>query len=456
MTAGESPGSSKDSNSVDTQVRNELLKTAIVALPMLLVGMTLDWLKVRIMSQPGQALWIIIPAIVFVSLILFRTATRQSFKLGWPFVGFFAIYILIFFTAAETSLLDWRRSLVGYNKSVPPNFIALNHFGDWHYRFGRKGDEEWDFAIVLMKFRRTPQEKSNPHQDRLMIADMIRLAQLYQAKGIALDFYLSDYSSYFPDDGSPDNRVDEFLCDAIESAKEHMPVFVGYDYRSENGIDKQEIDPDLEKCLSESAQGHIIGYAEGDGIIRSVPLYFRHSRALESLSLRVAKSFDPQVKEPDNGLLQFTRPENDFPVTTFDTLMNNPDKRSILRSRFIFVGEESEEVTTPYGRKPGVEIHAYAAYSLKHNQFIQRGSWWSSLLMIFLLCYLIMVLTSRGAGNLKLVLINGAFSLLIVVIAVLAMHVSLTWIDVVYPLVATWGFLVLLIAIRTIAARRAK
>ena len=444
MTAQESPDAKKDSDSGDKEPGKEWLKSLWLAVPMLLLGMAVDWLKDKTITQPGQALWFIVPAIVFVGLT-HRRASRQRIKLGPSFVAFFAVYILIFFVAAETSLLDWRRSLVGYKKSVPSNFLALNHLGDWHYRFATKRDEEWNLAVVLMK----PAPKTS--DGRLEIADLIRLAQISQAKGIALDFYFGD--------DPEDNRADDFLCAEIQSAKEKLPVFVGYDYRQiGDRIDRLPIDPDLEKCLSQDQEQHIVGYAEWDGIVRFVPLYFANDRSLESLSLKVARRFDPQLKAPDNGLLQFTKPENELLTTTFDRLMEHPDERSILTGRFILVGEDSAQDSrpTPYGVKPGVVIHAYAAYSLKHNRFIQRASWWSSLGMIFLCCYLIMVFTSRGAGTLKLILINAGFSLFILTLSALAMSISLTWIDVVYPLAATWLFLPLLISIRRLSERKTK
>jgi hypothetical protein len=76
--------------------------------------------------------------------------------------------------------------------------------------------------------------------------------------------------------------------------------------------------------------------------------------------------------------------------------------------------------------------------------------------MITLLCYLMMVLTSLGVANLKLILINVAFSAFIVAIAILSMYVWLTWIDLVYPLLATWLFLLVLMVMRRIGLRKAR
>jgi CHASE2 domain-containing sensor protein len=191
-------------------------------------------------------------------------------------------------------------------------------------------------------------------------------------------------------------------------------------------------------------------------MVRAVPLYFQGDRESESLSLKIARKLDPQVKVPANGLLQFIKPEKDFPAITYEELEQGSDEdRAILRSRFILVGENSERDSfrTPYGTRPGIAVHAYAIQSLRHNHFITRAPWWISLLMILLLCYLMMVLTARGVGNLKLIIINLAFSVLIVGIAIIAMYLWLTWIDLVYPLLATWVFLIALLVMRAVRKR---
>jgi CHASE2 domain-containing sensor protein len=444
MTPEELP-SGKNSKPLDAELRKDLLKSLTLAFPTLLIGMSVGWLKDRIGHQPGQALWIVIPGLVLLSLIFVRTTTRQKLKLGWPFLVFLPVYILVFFFAATSNLLDWKRSLTGYDKAVPRNFLALNRFGDWHYRFAPEEPPDNDLAIVLVK----PPE--SVEAGRFQIQDLLAMAQAHQAKAVALDFYFQDYAE--------DIGVDESLCGEIENAKAAgMPVLVTYNFQLKYGSPTRiQIDPDLEKCLPLSAQGHVMGYAESDGKVRSIPLYFGNNRQLESLSLKIAKILNPQSQPPANGLLQFLKPAKQFPMIAFEDLDQGSDEdQAILRDRIIVVGEDSPQDSFPtaYGVLPGAVIHAYAIHSLRHNHFIERASWWISLLMISLLCYLMMVLTARGVGNVKLVVINLAFSVLIVGIAILAMYLWLTWIDLVYPLLATWLFLLLLIALRTIGFKK--
>jgi CHASE2 domain-containing sensor protein len=424
-------------------------------------------LKEKLSSEPGQALWIIVPASVVVLLTILAILNNQRFRVGWVFAALFAAYLLVFSIAAQTSLLDWKGSLVGYGKEVPRNFLALNRFGDWHYKFASEVPGDKDLAIVTMK------RPGSLNEGRFDIARLIRLAVANEARGIAFDFY-------FNENADP-KALDALLCAEIENTKtkaKNFPVLVAYDYEpGKDTITRTRIADSLEACLPfPAAQGHMIGYAERDGIIRMIPLYFRGDRKLESLSLRIARYLEPDLKEPGSWLLQFIKPADDFPIITYDSLIENPAERAKLQDCFVLVGEESKEdsFTTPYGVKPGVVIHAFAIHSLRREHFIKRTSWWSSFMMIAVSCFVIMYVASRPESswrailklgshfsleshysqypsafrNLMLIIVSTVLSLLLVLLSAMAMHLSLTWIDVVYPLLALWLFLLILIVLR--------
>lgn len=436
---------------LDAELRRDLHKQLAMALPTALIALILAWLSDKLVNNPGPALLVIVPGIICLAIIFVRSTVRQRLKLGWPFLAFLPIYILVFYLAAETRVLDWKRTLVGYEDTVPRNFLALNHYGDWHYKVAAEAPELPNLAIVLMHPAQTIR------QGRQEIADMIAIAQSSGARGVALDFYFEKYQEEKSDQ---DRGTDEYLCSNIISAREKdMKIFIVDNFKLEtNGMDRVQIDPDLEKCLAPSDRGHLLGYAEADGVVRSIPLYFWNDPTRESLSLKIARTFDSNLKVPSNGLLQFIKPKNDFRIVTFTQLDESEEERSMLNDRFLLVGEDSaqDSFDTPFGRKPGVMIHAYAVQSLLRNQFVERPPWWLSLLMISVWCYLMMVLMARGTGNLKLTLINAAVSLFIVGISVLAMRLWLTWIDLIYPLLATWLFLLLLIALGRIAMRKTR
>lgn len=475
MTPAESPAAGEN-KPLDAEIRKDLKKYLALAFPLLVIGIILDLLKGKFVNQPGLALWIIVPGVVISCLIFLKTTTRTHLKLGWPFLIFLFVYIVMFFIAAETRLLDWKRSLSGYEKAIPGNFLALNRFGDWHYKFASEVPDQ-KLAIVLMN------HPASIEQGRLDIATLIDFAATSEARGVALDFAFDDISSDNAESDAKAKTLDQYICKTIADAKalrlkndsHEWPVLVAYDFQeTEDGhTDRNAIDPRLQDgCLPIEAQGHGADYVEWDGKVRSIPVYLdevptpNESVRYESLSLKIAKTFDPQIQGPGNGLLQFVKPQIDFkPIIWEDWEKANvddpaklPDFAAKLKGRFIIVGERSQQDSfpTPYGVQPGAVIHGYAVHSLRQNHFIKRSDWWVTLLMISLMCYLMMVLTSLGIANVKLILINAGFSIIMVGISVLVMYVWLIWIDLVYPLLATWLFLFLLIAMRSIGTRMAQ
>ena len=108
--------------------------------------------------------------------------------------------------------------------------------------------------------------------------------------------------------------------------------------------------------------------------------------------------------------------------------------------RFVIVGSDRPDDIhlTPYGKLPGVLIHAYAANALKADRVIRRLDVQWTLPAILVLCYVLVLLQSYG--GLRPLLIGAALIAVAVVLsAVFAMRLRLVWIDVSYPLMATAG-----------------
>ncbi|MFY9620415.1 MAG: CHASE2 domain-containing protein [Pyrinomonadaceae bacterium] len=447
MSPPESEKSTGSSKPLDAELRKDLLKMFAMAFPTAVIAMLIAWTRDKFANQPGSALLIIIPGLIVLALLFVGSTIRSRVKLGWRFLVFLPLYILVFFFAAQSRLLDGKSTLVGYDDVVPRNFLALNRHGDWHYRVASEEPPLQNLAIVLMKPPETYQ------QGRLEIADLIAIAQSSGARGVALDAYFVKYKA---DKDAAEKGIDELLCYTIERARSKgLKVLVAYTFKSADSMDRLSMDPDLEKCLPPSEQGHLLGYAESDGIVRTIPLYFRGDRQREAFSLKIARSFDASVSVPGDGLLQFIKTSGDFRTVYFDKLDQNEEEQSALNDRFILAGEDSpqDSFQTPYGPRSGVVIHAYTVQGLLHNHFIKRPPWWISLLMVSVWCYLMMVLAAQGVGNMKLILTNAAFSILIVAIAALVMHFWETWIDLVYPLLATWIYMFLLIILRKIGLK---
>jgi CHASE2 domain-containing protein len=443
MTIEESK-TTEDKNLLDAELRKDLRKLVVMSLPTLLFGMAIKYVGDRSVNHPETVILFILPGIAMLAVVMLRATIRKKFMLGWPFLVFLSIYILTFSFAAYTGVLDWKRKLIGYDDAVPQNFLALNYYGDWHYEVVSQKPALNKLVIVLMK----PPESYE--QGRLDVATLLAISQSSGAVGVAVDSF---FVKYVPENEEDKKGIDEILCMNLDDARNKgLKVFVAYDFNVIGDyIDVLPVDPDLAKCLPEADQGHMAGYAESDGLIRSIPLYFANDPAQEALSLKVARVLDSKVN-PTVRLLQFTEFKTVIRNFTLEELKEPDADRSVLNRRFVLAGEDSEKDSfqTPFGKKHGVEIHAYAIQSLLQNRFIKRPPAWLSMFMIAVWCYLLMVFAARGVANLKLILINAAFSAFTVAISALAMGLCLTWIDVIYPLLAAWLFLLLLIALRRI------
>lgn len=447
-------GEEKSSEETNEEARRDWRAIILdwIKLPLIvLLAWATDGFK-NLLTQPGHALWVFIPLAVL-SVSLLNPQSKEYFRLPWHRIGILAAYTLVFFAIVETGLLDWKRPLVGFENSVPRNFLNLDRFGDWLYLVAPETRNS-DFAVVLKKHPPSIEER------RLQIADLIELASESDAKGIALDFYFVDEAS----------GIDEYLCNTITEAKidsnaRQMPIFVGYDFEITNkGINRLPGNPLLDKCLLESSRGHAIGYQARDGVIRSIPLYRENNPRYPALSMKAATQIaGEKTASVENGLLEFVKPKNDFELLQFEKLWSdykgNPkeweEDQKALRDKLVLVGEESDEFKTPYGTKPGAVVHAYAAHSLTQNHFIKRYRWWTSLAIIFVLGYLLMVEEFQHRGKVKRLLrINVAFSFFIVLFAILSMSLWLNWIEVAHPLLAIWLLLVPLMLVTKIRPKQ--
>jgi hypothetical protein len=139
--------------------RADLIKLLVMALPGMFVAMAVDWLNHEITTQPWQAAWILVPVIIAAYVVWQVVKGRREFRIGGLFLGFFLAYVLIFSIAAETGVLDVKRSLSGYEQSVPRNFLALNRFGDWHYFFAPKLPAQQNLTLVTMDPVRTLEDR---------------------------------------------------------------------------------------------------------------------------------------------------------------------------------------------------------------------------------------------------------------------------------------------------------
>jgi len=205
----------------------------------------------------------------------------------------------------------------------------------------------------------------------------------------------------------------------------------------------------------ETSQGHLLGYVEADNMVRAIPLFFKAQSDRPALCVRIAQALegDKLVIPP---LLYFIAPKKRFSQLTYAELKRNPEVRNRLRDNFILVGERSDRdiFDTPFGSVSGVIIHAYAAHSLRSGHFVERQPEWMSFIFVFGLCFLISILAAENTPPKRLVIITVMASAAVLAIADASMFIWRVWLAVIYPLVAMWLLLSLLLLLRRKFSKR--
>jgi len=416
---------------------SEKLRTQLIlAVPFAIIGYLTNLLVGKLIDQPWHALCIILPLLV-VAVWLILKEGKIEFELRSRFITLFLVYVVLFSVAAGSSVFDFKKTLIGYENKVPSNWFSLNFLGDWRYKICPKNERRPQLIIVLLKptqsLRTTRQE----------IINLIKLSREQEAKGIAFDFYFRKSS-----------EIDPLLCWQVEEARnDNFPVFVGYSFLViDKGISRELLPESLKSCFpKEESQGHLVGYAESDGKVRMIPLYFQDDPDLEALSLKVAKAIKKEeISVPDNGLLQYVKPGRDLTIITYDKLFKDKNEWPKLRDQFVLVGEDSETDTfsTPYGRQRGVILHAYAIHSLLHNHYIKRVPLLFTMFSIYFACFWLAFFTQEWQSISKLIGFCILVSLVFLLLSVLAISISITWLDISYFYSALWLFLVVLLFVK--------
>lgn len=413
--------------------KEQLILAVLTGLPMLFLNQILDWVSDQTTSEPWQVLWLLMPMALIAHLLWRVVKRRGALRLHLPFIFFFCAYILLFSVAAGSRFLDWKQTLIGFEDSVPRNWLSLNWAGDWRYNVLPRKSRPTDMLVVTVE----PAQTKSLQEGRMQIVRLIKLAAKNGARGIAFDFYLTKTSA-----------LDPLICHTVAQAG--IPVFIGYTFdRHEDDISARPNTKSLENCLPmETSQGHLLGYIEADNRVRSIPLFFKGQPDRPALSVRIAQAMEGDKLEIP-PLLYFIAPEKKFIEIKYDEL-EEENARKRLRDNFVIVGERSKRdmFDTPFGTVPGVMIHANAAYSLRSGHFIKRPPEWMSFILVFGLCFMISILAAENRPPKRLLIITITASAAILAIASASIFIWQVWLAIIYPLVAMWLLLGLFLLFR--------
>jgi hypothetical protein len=417
------------------QYRDRLVDMLVFAVPSALLPAAVAYLVNPITAQPWQALWIVVPLGVAVAFLWRHLRGRTDMSLRGGFLLFLILYLAAFGVAATADLGVWSRQPTQSVEAVDRRFTP-SWAGDWRYKMVPKRAESGLLVVTM-----PPQPDSTTA--RVNMGQLIELARTRGALGIAFDAY---FGGSAPTDG--------FLCEAVALASEaELPVFAGYGFEG-RGKEKSALGypAALEACLPrDEAQGHLIGLVDGDGKVRTIPLFFLRPGERPSLSLRVATGMGMQADSAELrriGLLRYLPPSDGVPIRTLQQINEGDD--DLLEDRFVLVGDDSQAETfrTPFGPRLGVIIHAWAVHSLRTGHFLRPTAWWSGFLLLLVSCYYLTVQARNRVPTKRLLAQTAWISVGVIALSVVALFFSY-WVDVIYLAVGTWLLTLLLIGLRS-------
>jgi CHASE2 domain-containing sensor protein len=416
--------------------KERLLQVAVLGIPTIILSKLNDELSGRILEQPWQALWFLVPIGIAVWVLRQSLAGRREFRIDRRMLIFLGAYVLLFSLASQMSFLDWSRKLTVFGREGERSWLTPVSWGDWRYRILPKKRDSDELVLVLLE----PGAGKSREVARKELVDLIAIAAGNGVRGVALDFYFEGESA-----------MDRLLCAVIE--RSGIPVFAGFGFERFGGRIAELPMPDsLRPCFPAEHTGHLAGFIDADEVARLTPLFFLNDETRPALSLLVARALSggAALRLPNDGLLRFVEPLAAYEPLRLAELEGSETARNLLRNRFLLVGEESDRDSfkTPFGRKPGVMVHADVVHSLRQAHFVEKPPWWLGLGFILVFCFWIAVRFDNGASAARLALICLAATACLVAVAVTGLFVGPYWFDVVYPVTAVWILLPLLLGVR--------
>jgi len=436
-----------------TRYREKVIEAAILAVPLSLIAATQSWISARLFAEPWKILWVVLP-LAIVTWLTWRVVVRPKQRTpDWRWFIVLGLFCALFALASASDLFVWKRvakSAASYESDENAGgWIAPVWLGDWRYRLVRRAPGELSGVVLILQ-----QNPPDASKEALRVRDrrLIELARIGGARGMAFDVAYEGKS-----------RVDSIFCAAVERAKSEQQgfrVLSAYDLTPAEGelLPRRPPTPQSASvlpCLPASEQGHAMGLAEGDGVVRSIPLRWEGENA-PAFSLRVAEALRngdtsrPKLSLTAGELLRFVPPRDELRIIEgprLDALDRSPEQ---LAGYFLIVGERSASDTfrTPFGNLPGAVVHAYAVHSLLSGAYIRRPPALWSAFIVFAGCYVLTLSAAKRATASHLALTAFVLTMIIVAMSAAAIWLWRVWLDVVYALAAIWLLLPLLIVAR--------
>lgn len=434
--------------------RDKLLETAAIGLPTAIFTLICDRVAKHVLDSPWQVLWVVIP-FAFLAWIAWKLVRRQApRKLDWRLLLFCSFYSVTFALASTAQLTAWKRHPVSGNDAAHQTWTSVFpiRWGDWRYRYfvhDPPAPEAPPIALLLIE----PTPHANKNELRNRDVKVITLARRGNVAGLVLDFIYrgpSEIDAYFCKDigAFTDKGKKEEVQRALVTAYEMRPVPAFNRYERSPRFDEQP------PCLLQTQQGHAMGLADIDGIVRGIPLFWespqrKHPALSWQLTTQLKKQQKERAREPTDLFLRILpAPQDAMAIyTSQQKLSESPD---VLSGVILVVGDQSkgDEFHTPFGDVPGAKLHAFAIYDLLNGYSLTRPPQWLYALFIIAICTLGTAFASGGASLPRMLLGAAGMTAFILLLSASVMYFLSIWLDAIYPITAIWLLIPLTLLLR--------
>jgi hypothetical protein len=432
--------------------RGKLLETAVIGVPTAIFTLICDRIAKHVLDSPRQVLWVVLPC-ALLAWIAWRLAREQPLrKLNWRLLLFCSLYSVIFALASTAQLTAWKRHPVAGNDAAHQSWTSVFpiRWGDWRYRyFVHDPPAPRAPPIALLLIEQPPH--ANKDQLRNRDVTIIALAKRGNVAGLVFDFIYrgpSDVDAYFCKDIRSFTDKKEDVQRALVTAYEVRPIPEFNRYERSPRSDEQP------PCLVQSQQGHAMGLADVDGLVRGIPLFWespqrKHPALSWQLTTQLKKQQQEKAREPADLFLRILpAPKDAIAIyTSQQTLSQHPD---LLSGAILVVGDQStgDQFHTPFGDVQGAKLHAFAIYDLVNGYALTRPPQWLYALFIIAICTLGTVYASGSASLPRMLIGAAAMTAFILLLSASVMYFLSIWFDAIYPIAAIWLLIPLMLLLR--------
>ena len=424
-------------------LKDQRIRILLYAIPAYIGALYLtDLLDFLSQKDLRLILIVLVPSLFITGYLALPLFRKNRIALGGGNISFFIAFCISFTLLTNLAFISGSREpITSTDTKPPPSLFGLDLIEDWHFKLAPESKLDNDILVVgLPSF-----EGMLPMISRGIFLRLMEKANRENAKALVFDYTLANEES-----GQEQNMLRQLM----QAGRQGIPMCFCQDVQrdtvEENKLHLVPMPEVLREELHPQGLGHCMLFWQADGKIRMAPRFLNPEESdapLPSLAEQVARGIDPGVRVSGSQDFLFLKEiGSTVEIIEYDPSAELPS----FADKIVFVGStrEGDLKSTPFDDEPmwGVTVQAMLTASLLADNTITYLNRNLIFLLIFVVCFLLVLLQSSTRIKSASTLLAGAaiLSVGVILLAVLGIMFSNVWINVSYPMVAIWlltGFL---------------